>query len=395
MMKAGLANKSKLMYRVMLAAAVTLFCVACSQMDEVPPAMRPLSKDAMHLLGNKGMSAHAPIFIRIFKEESELEVWKLRDDGHYYHFKTYPICAWSGELGPKVAQGDKQAPEGFYTITKGQMNPNSSYYLSFNIGFPNAYDRAHNRSGQFLMVHGDCRSAGCYAMTDGLIEEIYGLMRESFTGGQEAIYVHAYPFRMSEENMRRHSKGKWTKFWRQLKEGYDYFEIARVPPSVDVCENRYLVNAKFVQSGVRPKPTAACPQFVRPTPEVFAARASEIQLASERVVVPGRKTRGPAQTPDPSIDLAYDPSRDPTLSSAIAAERSGRWMTADGRYEGGRPVAATATASAGSLDSSGRMAAGAGGVGGWSAGSGEVASGFTSESDALATLSAYGFTDGN
>ena len=94
-------------------------------------------------------------------------------------------------------QGDRQAPEGFYTVTKAQMNPNSSLYLAFNLGYPNLYDRANRRTGDFLMVHGKCRSAGCYAMTDGLIEEIYALAREAFIGGQETIQVHALPFRMT------------------------------------------------------------------------------------------------------------------------------------------------------------------------------------------------------
>ena len=129
----------------------------------------------------------APIFVRIFKEESELEVWKQRDDGRFYHFKTYPICNWSGDLGPKVQQGDKQAPEGFYTVAKYQMNPNSQFHIAFNLGYPNAYDQAHSRTGDFLMVHGKCSSAGCYAMTDALIEEIYALARESFSGGQETL----------------------------------------------------------------------------------------------------------------------------------------------------------------------------------------------------------------
>jgi murein L,D-transpeptidase YafK len=126
----------------------------------------------MMLLGKKGMKPEAPIFVRIFKEESELEVWKQRDDGRYYHFKTYPICNWSGDLGPKEREGDKQAPEGFYTITHDQMNPNSGFHLAFNLGYPNAYDKAHKRTGEFLMVHGKCKSAGCYAMTDALIGDL-------------------------------------------------------------------------------------------------------------------------------------------------------------------------------------------------------------------------------
>ena len=108
--------------------------------DAVTPGDRQLSASTQALLAIKGMKLEAPIFVRIFKEESELEVWKLKD-GRFQHFRTYPICAWSGGLGPKVQQGDKQAPEGFYTVSRGQMNPHSLYHLAFNIGFPNAYDR--------------------------------------------------------------------------------------------------------------------------------------------------------------------------------------------------------------------------------------------------------------
>ena len=177
------------------------------------------------LLGKKGMDPQAPIFVRIFKEDSELEVWKQRDDGRYYHFKTYPICNWSGELGPKVKQGDRQAPEGFYTVTREQMNPDSKFHLAMNLGYPNSYDRAHRRTGEFLMIHGKCKSAGCYAMTDALMEEIYAMARESFVGGHDSFQVHAFPFRMSDENMARHVRHEAYPFWKTMKEGYDYFEL--------------------------------------------------------------------------------------------------------------------------------------------------------------------------
>ncbi len=199
----------------------------------IPPAEQPLAQDTQMLLGRKGMDQGAPIFVRIFKEESELEVWKARDDGRFYHFKTYPICNWSGDLGPKTEMGDRQAPEGFYTVSATQLNPNSQYYLAFNIGYPNAYDRSLRRTGQSLMVHGKCKSAGCYAMTDALIEEIYGLAREALKGGQESFQVHAFPFRMTEANMARFRSNPNYKFWRTLKQGYDFFE--NVSPAAADC----------------------------------------------------------------------------------------------------------------------------------------------------------------
>ncbi len=232
----------------------------CGQFS--PAYMKPLSAQTRALLAEKGMTEEQPVLIRIFKAESELEVWKQRDDGHYYHFKTYPICSYSGGLGPKVQQGDRQAPEGFYLVNEDQMNPRSKYYLAFNMGFPNAYDRAYGRTGADLMVHGDCSSSGCYAMTDAVIEEIYILAREALSAGQPYFQVQAYPFRMTTANLEAHRKDEWYDFWRNLKEGYDYFETTRLAPPIAVCERRYLINAAF-EGGARPSPAARCPAYRR------------------------------------------------------------------------------------------------------------------------------------
>jgi murein L,D-transpeptidase YafK len=283
---------SKRLSRVGLAMAVACLLAACSQVAENTPATRPLSVEAMHLLGSKGMTPAAPIFIRIFKEESELELWKQRKDGHFYHVKTYPVCNYSGGLGPKVQQGDKQAPEGFYTVARTQMNPNSQFHLAFNLGYPNAYDKSWKRTGDFLMVHGKCKSAGCYAMTDALIEEIYALARESFIGGQETIHVHAFPFRMTEANLARHKSNPWMPFWQTLKEGYDYFETARKVPTVAVCARKYHVNVS-VPPNVRLDPEGACPRFEKPAVVAFTPNPKE-KFAEERILVPGPKERATA-----------------------------------------------------------------------------------------------------
>jgi len=256
----------------------------------IPAAEQPLSKETMSMLGRKGMDTGAPIFVRIFKEESELEVWKARDDGRFYHFKTYPICNWSGNVGPKTALGDKQAPEGFYRVSDTQMNPNSQYYLAFNLGYPNAYDRSLQRTGDALMVHGKCKSVGCYAMTDALMEEIYSLAREALKGGQTSFEVHAFPFRMTEANMARYQGNPNVPFWKSLKQGYDFFEKYRLPPTVAVCEKRYVVNVKMpANSSVRPDGT--CPRFQRPVFEPFTPKPFEQQIAEERITAPGAKTR--------------------------------------------------------------------------------------------------------
>ncbi len=281
----------KPLLRVGLMGAAFAMLAACSQVGEsIPASMKPLSATAMHLLGKKGMSVKSPIYVRIFKEESELEVWKAREDGHFYHFKTYPICVWSGGLGPKIVEGDKQAPEGYYAVGPGQLNPNSSYYLSFNLGYPNAFDRANGRTGAALMVHGNCKSAGCYAMTDALIEEIYALAREAFSGGQEKFPAHAFPFRMTEANLARHKEDPSAPFWKTMKEGYDYFEATRQPPEVAVCGKKYVVNPQWQSPLDEIDPAAPCPKYKKVQPEPFA---SVLPVAAEvaNVVAPGRKVR--------------------------------------------------------------------------------------------------------
>ena len=182
-----------------------------------------------------------PVFIRIFKEESLLEVW-MRTGTEYQHLKDYAICAYSGSLGPKLKEGDRQSPEGFYKVKKYQLNPNSKFHLSFNLGYPNAYDRAHERTGSFLMVHGNCVSDGCYAMTDEKIEEIYALVESALQKGQKYVQVHAYPFRMTEEMMALYSESEWYEFWVNLKEGYDYFEAEKLPAKVKVENKHYSIH---------------------------------------------------------------------------------------------------------------------------------------------------------
>ncbi|MCB1992525.1 MAG: murein L,D-transpeptidase, partial [Geminicoccaceae bacterium] len=190
----------------MAAVLASALLAACSTMDydlaQSERSVQPIPAKLVAEMNAKGMDKSDPILVRLYKQESELELWKRDDTGRYALLKTYPICRWSGRLGPKTKVGDRQAPEGFYTINPYQMNPKSDYYLSFNMGFPNAYDRANGRTGTHLMVHGACSSAGCYSMTDENIAEIYAFAREALKGGkQDAFQVQAFPFRMTPENM--------------------------------------------------------------------------------------------------------------------------------------------------------------------------------------------------
>jgi murein L,D-transpeptidase YafK len=191
-------------------------------------------------LAKKGLSFGSSLYVRVFKEEAELEVW-LENGARYELFKTYPICALSGTLGPKLKEGDRQSPEGFYSVTRAKLNPRSQYHLAFDIGYPNAYDRSLGRTGSSIMVHGKCESIGCFAMTDDGIEEIYALADAAFAKQQASIAVHVFPFRMTTENTKRHAKSTWAAFWSDLAHGYHAFESARVPPEVEIERGRYVV----------------------------------------------------------------------------------------------------------------------------------------------------------
>jgi murein L,D-transpeptidase YafK len=273
-----------------VALAAGLLLAGCNS-DEMTlatnaKANQPVPPRLVADMAEKDMDLQSPILVRLFKQEAELEVWKQNRSGRFDLLKTYPICRWSGDLGPKVREGDRQAPEGFYSITPAQMNPQSAYYLSFNTGYPNAYDKALGHTGSELMVHGDCSSRGCYAMTDEQIAEIYSLGRESFFGGQRAFQFQAYPFRMTPLNMAKHRNNPNMPFWKMIKEGYDHFEVTRQEPKVDFCEKKYVFDAAKAPDA-RKDPVfnaaAKCPVYVIPDEVADAVRekqqADQVEIA--------------------------------------------------------------------------------------------------------------------
>lgn len=223
------------------------------------PAEKPLPATTEAALLMKDIGTEAPVYIRVFKEESELEVWKARPNGRYALVKTFPICNWGGTLGPKQTRGDSMSPEGFYGVTPGALKPDSKYHLAFNIGYPNALDRALGRTGAYIMVHGDCRSVGCFAMSDKLIEEIYAFVRDALVAGEPSVPVHVFPFRMSAANIRRHADNPARTTWAPLKQAYDDFSETREPPKVGMCGKRYVVNSL---TPVGMDPNAACPPLI-------------------------------------------------------------------------------------------------------------------------------------
>jgi len=236
------------MNRLLFLLMSTLYLSACAAQlptSERLEQVRLAKQTALTTeMAAQNLELGAPSLIRVFKKEKTLETWiQDQETKRYVLFKSYPICNYSGTFGPKLAEGDHQAPEGFYTIKANQMNPWSQYHLSFDIGFPNEYDRAHRRTGSNLMIHGDCKSEGCYAITDESIEDVYLLTEASITNGHN-VPVHAFPFRMTARNMERHNASQWTPFWENLKEGYDAFELTKTPPQISVSSGHQ--NRKYV-----------------------------------------------------------------------------------------------------------------------------------------------------
>jgi murein L,D-transpeptidase YafK len=285
-----------LISRTLIRALVTFAALAAAgallagcNADEVSlannaKANQPVPPKLLAAMVEKDMDLQSPILIRLFKQEAELEIWKQDRSGKFALLKTYPICRWSGDLGPKTREGDRQAPEGFYSITPAQMNPQSAYYLSFNTGYPNAYDRSLGHTGSELMVHGDCSSRGCYAMTDEQIAEIYAMGRESFFGGQKAFQFEAFPFHMTPLNMAKHRNNPNMVFWKMIKEGYDHFEITHQEPKVDFCEKHYVFDAARAPNATKDpvfEASAKCPAYVIPDELADATRQKQDEDQAE------------------------------------------------------------------------------------------------------------------
>lgn len=279
-----------------LGGAIALAGCTDSSIGDFAPqhANRQLPPKIQQAMKAKGMNKTSPILARVFKEEGKLEIWKQKTNGRYDIIASYDICKWSGKLGPKFTEGDRQAPEGFYTVRPSQMKPNSQYHLAFNIGYPNTYDRANGRTGSNLMVHGACSSAGCYSMTDQQIEEIYAFGRDAFQGGQTEFQVQAFPFRMTAANMARYRNDPNYEFWKMLKVGYDHFELTRVPPKVDVCERRYVFN-QIPVDGQPFSPSGACPASSQP--DSLKVAYSSYQSTYEAAFNSALKSSTPAPKP--------------------------------------------------------------------------------------------------
>jgi murein L,D-transpeptidase YafK/Tfp pilus assembly protein PilX len=270
--------------------------------------------------------------LRIFKEEGAPGALEGRIAHNRFEKvrNGYEICAWSGKLGPKVKEGDRQAPEGFYNLTPAHLNPNSKYYLAINTGFPNRYDAANGRNGTNLMIHGACSSSGCYSMTDAQILEIYGFARDAFKGGQKTVQLQAFPFRMTAENMARHRQSEHLEFWKMLKVGYDNFEVTKRPPEVNVCEKKYVFNQQT--EGGSFNASAQCPAMSTPPALVSALSSYEktYDLAYEKAMskYDGMAWYDPSEAERKALVAEKRKGREPAYAPTGSALKAGKLMTA-------------------------------------------------------------------
>lgn len=282
--------------------AISLSGCVSSVLSVDNKASQPIPAALVAEMSKKSMSPSAPILVRIFKQESELEIWKQDRSGKFALLKTWPMCRWSGRLGPKTRDGDRQAPEGFYHVSAGMLNPASQYYLSFDLGYPNRLEAALGYTGDALMVHGACSSSGCYALTDQGVAEIYAVAREALRGGQAAFQVQAFPFRMTPRNMAKYRNDPNVPFWTDLKRGYDIFEMTRRQPKVSYCGGRYIFDKEF-EGGEPRNVLAACPPSVADVnPAIASTTEADLQAANQLV------SKGTALTAHSYIDGGMHPS---------------------------------------------------------------------------------------
>ena len=222
-----------------------------------PALSQPSNGPAAPLEPAPVLVASNPLLIRIFKEESEFEVWMLKGE-RFELLATYPICAWSGTLGPKEYEGDRQTPEGFYAVDLKHVGMVSRHLRAIDIGYPNGFDRSLGRTGSHILVHGGCKSVGCFAMTNPLMDQIYALAERALLAGQDAIPVQIFPFRMTEVNLKRHADSRWYDFWSNLKQGYDTFEETRKAPVVHACNGSYIVTPDAQAGSITPQQAEPC-----------------------------------------------------------------------------------------------------------------------------------------
>jgi murein L,D-transpeptidase YafK len=186
----------------------------------------------------KGLKLGSPIFIRIYKNTSKMELW-VEQGARYVLFKTYGICRWAGGLGPKMHEGDNQSPEGLYHISSDDLIVNPRWHRAMNINYPNRFDVMNGRGGSGILIHGKCGSVGCFAIQDGNVEEVYDAVRAALHNGQARIPVLALPFRFAKYAPAVEDTMRLNDFWSDLRRADILFDRDRLPPTAYVCDGRY------------------------------------------------------------------------------------------------------------------------------------------------------------
>ncbi len=295
-----------LIFTILITAPARAELLFSEDSREAVEQQTPILKEQLR---EAGFEWGAPIFVRIFKQSNQLELW-LKKGERFELFRSYPICERSGYLGPKISQGDEQAPEGFYSVIADWMHPFSDFHLAFNIRYPNDHDRMLGRTGSAIMVHGGCSSSGCFAMTDEGIEEIYTLAEVALLNGQERFKVHVFPFPLTDENLARHRKNKWHDFWLNLKEGSDLFEANGVPPNEYVVDGRYMFEETSVQCAVAECQDEDCVRQSQLSEQAVNSLWRELMkeeaAAEEAASLAAAQENAPPGEPDGALSITVD-----------------------------------------------------------------------------------------
>jgi murein L,D-transpeptidase YafK len=240
-------------------------------------------------LAARGFALGAPAFIRVFKESSTLELW-LWKNGRFHPFRSYPICKWSGELGPKLAEGDRQSPEGVYFISGRDLIVNARWHRAMNLGFPNSRDRALGLTGSGILIHGKCSSIGCFSLTDRFVEDIYEVIAAALDAGQPRITVQVFPFPLTRASLERHAGDAWIDFWVRLKRGHDLFLRDGLPPRTFVCLGEYAFQPRRARR-VSLAGNKICTPLRKPAVTVIAAAGARLPARAERALSPQERAR--------------------------------------------------------------------------------------------------------
>ena len=203
-----------------------------------PESVAEREIDLAKEFSEKGLKLGSPVFLRVYKQTSEMELW-VQQGPRYELFKIYKICRWSGGLGPKFYEGDRQSPEGLYRITTSDLIVNQRWDRAMNINYPNNFDQVNGRGGSSILIHGGCGSIGCFAIQNQNVEEVYGAVRAALRNSQAYVPVLTLPFRYSALAPEKEDTLHMSEFWSDLRRADLLFERDKLPPIAWICDGRY------------------------------------------------------------------------------------------------------------------------------------------------------------